>query len=205
MTNNREHRKNIVLCSDGTGQSGATGRGTNVWKVRMGVDRHDHETHPERRRQIVFYDQGVGTSVLSAKRMLGNTFGYGLAANMRELYTSLATSYKQGDRIYIFGFSRGAFTARSLAGMISEVGVIDGVRDNEELEGLVRRAYTAYRASTRKRPIEKFHQACKKEGIHIYKPKVHFVGVWDTVESLVMNAGKRLMNAISRCLQKCCQ
>ncbi len=90
--------KNIVLCSDGTGQSGTKAKGTNVWKIRMAVDRHDHDLAGDehdsgKRRQIVFYDAGVGTSAFSAKKTLGNAFGYGLAANIRELYTSLAKTY----------------------------------------------------------------------------------------------------------------
>lgn len=179
----RETRKNIVLCSDGTGQTGAAVGGTNVWKIRMGVDRHDHLEDRRLRRQIVFYDAGVGTSKLSVQAALGNVFGYGLAANMRQLYTNLAKNYREGDRIYIFGFSRGAFTARSLAGMISEVGVVDGRRDNKELEELVVQAYRAYRASPRKQPIKKFQERCKRKGVEIRDAPIHFVGVWDTVDA----------------------
>jgi len=182
----REHRKNIVLCSDGTGQTGARVGGTNVWKIRMGVDRHDHLEDPSRRRQIVFYDAGVGTSALSLKAALGSAFGYGLSANIRQLYKNLAKNYRDGDRIWAFGFSRGAFTARSLAGMIAEVGVIDGRRDNEELEQLVKEAYDAYRSSPRNRPIEKFQQECTKKGITILHAPIHFVGVWDTVDAYGM-------------------
>ncbi len=196
----REQRKNIVLCSDGTGQTGARVGGTNVWKIRMGVDRHDHLKDSSLRRQIMFYDAGVGTSKLSVKRMLGGAFGYGLSANMRTLYTNLCKTYQKGDRIYIFGFSRGAFTARSLAGMISEVGVIDGRRNNEELEGLVKEAYKVYRASpggenfpqpydppsessTPSRPIEAFR---KQNREIIRDAPIHFVGVWDTVDAYGM-------------------
>ena len=181
--------KNIVLCSDGTGQSGRKSQGTNVWKIRMAVNRHDHDygAEPSRPQQIVFYDAGVGTSALSVKKLLGSAFGYGLADNMRELYTSLARSYKKGDKIYIFGFSRGAFTARSLAGMISELGVIHGDCDDKDLGDLVKAGYKAYRSSPRGHPIEKFHKACEKCGVEIDKTaKVHFVGVWDTVAAYGM-------------------
>ena len=188
MTNGgtREERKNILLCSDGTGQTGARVGGTNVWKIRQAVDRHDHITDPSLRRQITFYDAGVGTSAFSVKKMLGGAFGYGLAANMRQLYTNLCKTYRDGDRIYIFGFSRGAFTARSLAGMISEVGVIDGRRDNEELERLVKRTYDAYRASKSKQPIKRFQEDCARRGIGIHDAPIHFVGVWDTVDAYGM-------------------
>ncbi|MDH3743496.1 MAG: DUF2235 domain-containing protein [Acidobacteriota bacterium] len=82
--------KNIVLCSDGTGQAGTKARGSNVWRLGMAVDRHDHERDGELRRQIVFYDQGVGTSALSVKKTLGSAFGYGLAESMCHLYIHLA-------------------------------------------------------------------------------------------------------------------
>lgn len=198
----RERRKNIVLCSDGTGQTGARVGGTNVWKIKMAVNRHDHLTDRTLRRQIVFYDAGVGTSALSITRMLGAAFGYGLGANIRQLYKDLAKTYKEGDRIYIFGFSRGAFTARSLAGMISEVGVIEGwpepdrpPRDNEELEELVDKAYKAYRAAPGKdfdfprkpsRPIQKFQDECARREITIRNAPIHFVGVFDTVDAYGM-------------------
>ena len=188
MTNGgtREERKNILLCSDGTGQTGARVGGTNVWKIRQAVDRHDHIKDPSLRRQITFYDAGVGTSAFSVKKMLGGAFGYGLAANMRQLYTNLCKTYRDGDKIYIFGFSRGAFTARSLAGMISEVGVIDGRRDNEEVEALVKRAYDAYRASKKNQPIKRFQEDCARRDIRIYDAPIHFVGVWDTVDAYGM-------------------
>ena len=189
----REQRKNIVLCSDGTGQTGARVGGTNVWKIRRGVERHDHLTDPTVRRQVVFYDAGVGTSNLSVKRMLGGAFGYGLGANIRTLYTNLCKTYSDGDRIYCFGFSRGAFTARSLAGMISEVGVIDGRRDNEQLEDLVEEAYDAYRSAPGKGfpdepsvPIEKLRADCGSRDITIRDAPIHFVGVWDTVDAYGM-------------------
>jgi uncharacterized protein (DUF2235 family) len=175
-----EQPTNIVLCSVGTGQSGAEVRDTNVWKIGMAVDRHDHDaTKP---RQIVFYDASVGASALSVKTILGLAFGYGLADNIRELYTSLARTYNEGDRIYIFGFSRGAFTARSLAGMISELGVIDGRPDSEDLDDLVRAGYKAYRSGPKSNPIAKFHAKCDAHGVKVHKKaRIHFVGVWDTV------------------------
>ena len=125
--------KNIVLCSDGTGNAGGKGRGTNVWQLFLAVDQHGHERHGderderEEREQLAFYDDGVGTSSFRPKQLLGLALGYGLGANIRELYTALARNYDPGnDSIFLFGFSRGAFTVRSLAGMIDKVGVIDG-------------------------------------------------------------------------------
>ena len=182
-----EDRKNIILCADGTGNSGAKWHGTNVWRLYKAVDRHDHEAKPNdlsTPRQIVFYDQGVGTSNLNVLKLLGGAFGVGLSRNIRELYTSLTKNYDLGDRIFLFGFSRGAFTVRSLAAMISEVGVIDGRRDNEELEALVSKAYKAYRSKPVKNAIQKFKDDCRRKHIDVRDARIHFVGVWDTVDAI---------------------
>src|SRR5919106_2531604 len=103
--------KNIILCSDGTGNSGGKGRGTNVWRLYKALDVSDPST------QIAFYDDGVGSEDFRLFRIMGVAFGWGLARNVRQLYTFLVRHYHPGDDIFLFGFSRGAFTVRSLAGM----------------------------------------------------------------------------------------
>lgn len=173
--------KNIILCSDGTGNSPEKGRGTNVWKMFLAVNQHDHESDPALAPQLAFYDNGVGTSSVKLKQVIGSALGVGLGRNIRQLYTSLAKNYKPEDRIYLFGFSRGAFTVRSLAGMIDAVGVIDG-RDLsvENLKELVAVAYRAYRSrsgSTR----DNFEQLCATQEVGVHRGGIHFVGVWDTV------------------------
>ena len=92
--------KNIVLCSDGTGNSGGKGCGTNVWQMFLAVDQHGHETDPTNTRQIAFYDDGVGTSSVRIKEIVGGALGVGLGRNIRQLYTSLAKNYAPGDRIF---------------------------------------------------------------------------------------------------------
>ena len=76
-------------------------------------------------RQIAFYDDGVGTSGLKSLRMLGGGFGWGLSRNVRQMYAFLCRHYRKGDKIYIFGFSRGAFTVRVLAHFIAACGILD--------------------------------------------------------------------------------
>ncbi len=170
--------RNIVLCSDGTGSSGTDWKGSNVWKAFRGVVRHEAGES----EQLVFYDEGVGTSGLSVKKALGNAFGYGLSQNIRELYTSLAKNYRSGDRIFIYGFSRGAFTARSLAGMIADVGVIKGRGlDPDKLDELVKAAYKAYRSWDEKRG---HRLAALKRECTLRDARIHFVGVWDTVDAI---------------------
>lgn len=113
--------KNIVLCSDGTGNAaGKKGEGTNVWKIFRAV-----ELRGDNPEQVAFYDDGVGTSSLKPLALAGEAFGWGLSRNIRELYSSLVHCYQPGDSIYLFGFSRGAFTVRSLGGLICLCGIVD--------------------------------------------------------------------------------
>lgn len=123
--------KNVVLCSDGTGNSGGKGHGTNVWRLYNSVDLHGHVENPRLRRQVVFYDDGVGTEDFKLWKLLGGAFGFGLSRNIRELYAFLIKNYRPGDNLYVFGFSRGAFTARSLAGLVCRCGVGDPARKLE--------------------------------------------------------------------------
>jgi uncharacterized protein (DUF2235 family) len=106
--------KNIIICSDGTGNSAIKDRGTNVFKLFEAVDLNGHRTNPNLDAQVAMYDDGVGTESFLPLKLLGGAFGFGLARNVRKLYTELVRIYDAGDRIYLFGFSRGAFTARTL-------------------------------------------------------------------------------------------
>ncbi len=171
--------KNIVLCSDGTGNAGGKGRGTNVWQAFLGVERNDPE-----HEQIAFYDDGVGSSE-SQLAILGKAFGYGLSRNIRQLYTALVRSYEVGDKLYLFGFSRGAFTIRSLAAMISEVGVLDRHSlEEDELEAAVEAAYKGYRQQLGFGGPAAFQQWCADQAYGLHQPEVHFLGVWDTVNAI---------------------
>ncbi len=186
--------KNIVLCSDGTGNSANKGRGTNVFKLYEAVDTKDG-------RQFAFYDDGVGTERWKPVKLFGGAFGYGLARNVRQLYTSLCRAYSPGDEIFLFGFSRGAFTVRTLAGFILKFGVIkvENLND-EEIRRLVRKAYGLYRAfaglppgSKRspkdQRKYERAEQRVKEFCQDHCHPnwatiQVRFIGVWDTVDAV---------------------
>ncbi|MFP6888428.1 MAG: DUF2235 domain-containing protein [Nitrospinota bacterium] len=96
--------KNIVVFSDGTGNRRFENRDTNVAKLYgfMEVDSDD---------QVAFYDSGVGTNYL---KITGSAFGLGLSKNIMECYDFIAHRYEPGDAIFLFGFSRGAFTVRRL-------------------------------------------------------------------------------------------
>ena len=124
--------KSIFLFADGTGNSSAKLFKTNVWRMYETVDlglasRGKHV-------QIAYYDNGVGTSAFRPFALLGGIFGIGLAANVRRLYGFLCRNYQEGDRIYAFGFSRGAFTIRVLIGMVTTFGIIDTTKQVHDKE-----------------------------------------------------------------------
>ena len=122
--------KNIVVLSDGTGQEGGQGHDTNVYKLmRMLEDRTE--------RQIVFYDQGIGTD---ARVVSGNVGGAGFSENLLQCYHFIYENYNAGDKIYLFGFSRGAATVRSLANFIHYFGVLPKSRPE-----LIEQAYDLYK------------------------------------------------------------
>lgn len=191
--------KHIVLCSDGTGNTPAKGRGTNVWKTYMAVDRHDHEASPELQLppQVAFYDDGVGTGGVRALRLLGGAFGLGLSRNIRELYASLVLHYEPGDEVFLFGFSRGAFTIRSLAGMICRCGLLNradylklGVNDRPRVLKKILRAYRSEDDAAA--PQVRTELGLRQIGIE-------FIGVWDTVDAVGLPFDElKLMDAVWR-------
>jgi hypothetical protein len=112
--------KRLVVCLDGTWNTPDKGDNpTNVVKMMRAVRAAAADGTP----QIAFYDRGIGTDG-HVDRIIGGAFGRGLAENVKDGYRFLANNYERGDEIYIFGFSRGAYTARSLAGFIGYCGLM---------------------------------------------------------------------------------
>ncbi len=111
-------RKNIVLCSDGTGNVGGNVRPSNVWRTYLAVEENSSEV-----RQVRIHENGVGTSDFAPLKIIGGAFGWGISRNLRQLYAALINVHQAGDHIYLFGFSRGAYTVRVLAQMISLFGI----------------------------------------------------------------------------------
>ena len=159
--------KNIVVFSDGTGQKGGEGVSTNVYQLFTFVE----DRTP---RQIAFYDPGLGTDW---KKITGNAFGLGFSRNLKQCYQFIFDNFESGDQIYLFGFSRGAATVRSLASFINRFGILPKSRPD-----LIKEAYRLYknRATNHgEMKIEAF-----REKHNSMKSKIAFLGVWDTVAAL---------------------
>ncbi len=158
-------KKRLIICCDGTWNE-PDKNPTNVVKLVRAIKPTDSAGI----HQVVFYDQGVGT-LGGADRFLGGAFGKGVRRNILEAYRFLVHNYNQEDEIYCFGFSRGAYTARALVGMLNATGLIE----KDELSELPE-VYKYYRTEPHKRLGKKY--------IDNYRPKVTMVGVWDTVGAL---------------------
>ena len=129
--------RNLVVLSDGTGNSASALSKTNVWRLYEALDLSGSD-------QIATFGDGVGTSQLKILRVLGLALGIGVKKNTLQLYKFLCRCYEDDDRIFCFGFSRGAFTVRTLAGLIQHEGLVD-FKSEAELERAALAAYRAYR------------------------------------------------------------
>jgi uncharacterized protein (DUF2235 family) len=168
--------KQLVVCCDGTWNvpdqlRDGIAAPTNVAKLALGIATGGDSG------QLLYYEPGVGTA--SDEHLLGGAFGFGLSHNIRNCYRFLARSYEPGDMVYLFGFSRGAYTARSLAGLIRNCGILRA----ENLEH-VDEAFAFYRDRTsRTHPSALASQLFRRMYSHD-EDDIHFIGVWDTVGAL---------------------
>jgi uncharacterized protein (DUF2235 family) len=186
--------RNLVLMFDGTGNILGNGDDTNVVKLLRLLQQGDPEDPAC--RQVVYYDPGVGTnndfppagitsSLRSVTARLGGLAeGSGAFDNIADAYEFLCRTWRPGDRIYVFGFSRGAFTARAVGGMVNMYGLVTSaglpllrtlVRTYFAKDDERRRAFTS--------DIARGFSAGRA-------PLVHFTGVWDTVESIGLGGVK---------------
>jgi uncharacterized protein (DUF2235 family) len=157
--------KRIAFCADGTWNSSANN--TNVYKLFKSLTVSAD--------QMPFYDDGVGADGDPIWKLVGGAFGTGLWQKIKEGYTKIAHVYEAGDPLFLFGFSRGAFTARSLAGMIAAC----GLPTENFTDDLVETAFQAYRDKDDRQSLLE-----KLKGCNMYPAKITMVGVWDTVGSL---------------------
>ncbi len=159
--------KNILVFSDGTGQEGGIRHDTNIYKLfNMVEDRTE--------RQVAFYDRGLGTGW---RKITGNVAGRGISKNIKECYHFIFNHFSAGDRIFLFGFSRGATTVRSLSSFIHLFGVLPKSRPE-----LIQRAYSIYKISDRDKRNSRAQEFVKRH--HTMWCRITFLGVWDTVAAL---------------------
>jgi uncharacterized protein (DUF2235 family) len=170
--------KRLVLCCDGTWNSADQQREgvpcpTNVVKLAYRVAKRGGDVP-----QVIHYDQGVGTGNV-VDRLSGGALGEGLEDNIHDAYRFLVGNYEPGDELYLFGFSRGAFTARSIVGMIRKCGILR--RESVQHYHAARELYRndAHPDADGPRAFRASHSVAGDGDI-----PVKFIGVWDTVGAL---------------------
>src|SRR4051794_25991353 len=206
--------RNIVICCDGTGNE-ISENISNVLKLYRCL-RKTEKTTP---RQLVFYDPGVGTLARpdpwhklkqDFMAIMGLATGYGLDDKVLQSYLFLVHTWQPGDEIFLFGFSRGAYTVRVLAGLIHKIGLIAPQQANLAGSGLT--SYKQFSSDNQPSlwaemkaftdggsdadgplPANKDDQAAQFARILSTRwPTVRFVGVWDTVASVIVPRPDRL-------------
>jgi hypothetical protein len=171
--------RHLIVCCDGTWNTPEDASVTNVRRLYNALADSD----PTGNCQLFYYQPGVGTL---RNRLLGGGAGLGLSDNVIKAYHWLTTRYEPEDRISLFGFSRGAYTARSLAGMISACGLIDTTNMIEstifpQIKGVYERGY---RERSKRDPRWRNGLAFRWDPDDCKQIPVHFIGVWDTVGAL---------------------
>lgn len=175
--------KRIISCSDGTwNHPDETDEGqkadTNVLKLHNFIAAEATGSNGEIIKQVKFYDRGIGTTSKKSANILEGITGAGLDQNIKDGYNFIMNQYEDGDEIYLFGFSRGAYTARSIAGFIRNCGIL-----KNGYYHLLDEAYTLYRDRTDKTTPDSGAMKDFKSK-YCYEPRIKMIGVWDTVGSL---------------------
>lgn len=169
--------KRIITCSDGTWNKpntqfeGKTVR-TNVQKIFDYILKKDANGIT----QIKYYDEGVGAEGNFLQRAFSAGTGEGIDDNIIDAYKFIIWNYEIGDEIFLFGFSRGAYTTRSVAGLIRKCGILI----NNDLR-LIDQAYALYRNKNLRPDSPEVVEFRKK---YCHEPAIKFIGVWDTVGAL---------------------
>jgi len=172
----RPSPKRIIVCCDGTWQNsdgGDKGVPTNVTRISRALKSYTGGGMA----QTVYYQSGVGTGG-PVDKVVGGGVGYGLSEHVREAYGFLAHNYLPGDTIHLVGFSRGAYTARSICGLISRIGILT----KKGMESF-HKVYDDYKA--KKYLVDPGWLREQEEGIHVISDvKIKTISCWDTVGSL---------------------
>ncbi|WP_378739472.1 DUF2235 domain-containing protein [Nocardia brasiliensis] len=174
--------KRLVVCCDGTWKAESSSTVSNIIKIAQTIRFDAPGPTGEMIQQWVTYVSGPGARGFLADRLMGGAFGLGLEANLSSAYWHLALNWEPGDQIYIFGFSRGAFTARSLAGLIDRIGILTP-------EAMIGGKYPEALAIHQEVPpadgtIPQRWTDFRTKYCHQDVPKIDFLGVFDTVGAL---------------------
>lgn len=172
--------KRIITCNDGTWNKIGSKDGNVV--VQTNVEKMFNAICEEGNGilQVKAYDEGVGTGYTFQDKILGGTTGEGIDRNIKDMYSFLVMNYEPGDHIYLFGFSRGAYTARSIAGFIRNCGIL-----KPPYFQYVDKAYSLYRdRNSYTVPDSDMMRSFRKNFCYEDITPIKFIGVWDTVGSL---------------------
>ena len=178
--------KNIIICCDGTGNQ--FGRdNSNVVKLYSVIQKAPGE-------QIAYYDPGVGTNQPTGlglawkttfRKIMGLATGYGLYQNIYEAYSYLMENFEPGDQVYLFGFSRGAYTVRVLSGFIRRLGLLE-----KGCQNLIPYAFHIYGKTRQKIDPENGKKKLDNDLANGFRARfsrkcpIKFIGIWDTVSSI---------------------
>lgn len=186
--------KRIITCSDGTWNQPVE-EGSKATKAKTSdsapcrpagpctnvelIFNYICDSDPDGHQQVKAYDAGVGTGYSLKDRFAGGITGAGIDQNIKDMYTFIVLNYVPGDHIYLFGFSRGAYTARSLAGLIRNCGIL-----RPEHLPLVTSAYELYRNRNKYTAPDSDMMVSFRKNYCFEDTSIHFIGVWDTVGAL---------------------
>lgn len=173
--------RKLVVCLDGTGNE-IEANESNILRLYKCLNRTED--------QLVFYHSGVGTLdthpfsrvfLTKPKQVLGLIAGMGLETNVLRAFQFLCENYQEGDQLYFFGYSRGAYTARALAGFINDFGLVSPREFH-----LIAPVFRAWRKIAADDPREKHAKLRMLEkAFQMRHPSIRFLGLWDTVSSLI--------------------
>ncbi|SMR55017.1 unnamed protein product [Zymoseptoria tritici ST99CH_1E4] len=175
--------KRIILCADGTWLASDLGDKSvpsSVAKLARAISPNGLDDQGRIIKQIVSYHSGVGSGDLPFQKAIAGGIGWGLDADVTQIYDFISNNYQPGDELFFFGYSRGAFTVRSVAGLVSNIGVLSSTNMSHFPE-----MWRAYRKNTDGRPFkESSWYRDNKARLCLKTPRIKAIGVWETVGAL---------------------
>nr|POF26403.1 uncharacterized protein CFP56_22552 [Quercus suber] len=175
--------KRIILCADGTWLASDLGHKavpSNVAKIARAIAANGTDADGNIVRQIVSYHSGLGTGDLPFQKAIYGGIGWGLDNDICQIYDFISNNYEPDDELFFFGFSRGAYTVRSVASLVCDIGVLPAIHMDQ-----FPAMWEAYRANTNGLDFK------SSSWYSVYQPllnlkevKVKVIGVWDTVGAL---------------------